>query len=99
MTYKILFWHSGQWVNFTEKGRELSVISKKEADFLKSCSISIEDIAKVISYFADQICWGPPSDFWKVIGTQPETLPSFISSTYEVVGQETDGPPSIPGCD
>jgi hypothetical protein len=99
MTYQILFWHNGQWVNFAERGREFSVISKKEADFLKSCSITIEDIGRIICYFANEIRWGPPCEFWKVIGPQPETLPSFIRSTYEVVGEETNGPPLIPGCD
>jgi hypothetical protein len=93
MLYQILFWHNQQWVDFVLKGRELSVISQKEADFLRSCSIGIEDVAKVISYFADDICWGPPSSFWKVIGTRDEKLPSFIGSTYEVRGQETSAPP------
>lgn len=95
MTYQILFWETRtqQWVDFVLRGRELSLISQKEANFLRSDSIGIEYISKVISYFADQVCWGPPSSFWKVIGTREERLPSFIDSTYEVSGQETSAPP------
>ena len=97
MTYKILFWDRNQWVDFVQKGREFSMISQKEADFLQSDSnsIGIEDISKVISYFADQLCWGPPSNFWKVIGPYDQKLPSFIGSTYEVKGQETSAPPPL----
>jgi hypothetical protein len=91
--YTIYVYIQGQWQEFLPLARQFSVVSQKEAHFIEK--YDIEGVAAVISYFADQICWGPPSNFWKVVGLQPETLPIYIGSTYEVAGEETTAPPLL----
>ena len=76
---------SGQWAEFLPLARERSVMSQKEADNIGNYT-NAEDIAVVISYFADDIQWGPPSNFWKVIGPPSHKLPSWSSATYEEAG-------------
>jgi hypothetical protein len=80
--FTIYLQQSGLWVEFLPLALKLKWIGQKEADYIKV--YSLEEVAKVISYFGDQVQCGPPSNFWKVIGPSGHVLPTWISSTYEV---------------
>ena len=73
---------NGQWVEFLPLARELRLIGQKEADHIKD--YSLEEVAKVISYFGNEIQVLPSCCHWKVVGPAGNEPPSWISSTYEV---------------
>ncbi len=81
--FTIFVQQNNQWVEFLPLARELGYVSQKEADCIKSCN-SLGEIAKVISYFGNEVQILPSCCHWKVVGPAGHTLPSFIHSTYEV---------------
>ena len=74
---------NGQWVEFLPLARELGLISQKEADHIKD--YSLEEVAKVISYFGNEVQVLPACRHWKVVGPAGNEPPSWISSTYESI--------------
>ena len=79
--FTIFVQQNGQWVEFLPLARELGYIGQKEADHIKD--YSLEEVAKVISYFGNEIQILPSCCHWKVVGPADHVLPSFINSTYE----------------
>jgi hypothetical protein len=79
--FTIFVQQNDQWVEFLPLARELGYISQQEANWIKN--FDLEDIAKVISYFGNEVQILPPCSFWKVVGPAGHTLPGFIHSTYE----------------
>ena len=79
--FTIFVRQSGQWVEFLPLARELGYISQQEANWIKS--FNLEEVAKVISYFGNEIQVLPSCCHWKVVGPAGHTLPGFIHSTYE----------------
>jgi hypothetical protein len=79
--FTIFVQQNDQWVEFLPLARELGYVSQKEADCIKD--YSLEEVAKVISYFGNEVQILPPCSFWKVVGPAGHTLPGFIHSIYE----------------
>ena len=79
--FTILVQQNNQWVEFLPLARELGYVSQEEADCIKD--YSLEEVAKVISYFGNEVQMLPSCRQWKVVGPAGHTLPGFIHSTYE----------------
>jgi hypothetical protein len=79
--FTIFVQQNDQWVEFLPLARELGYVSQKETDCIEG--YSLEEVAKVISYFGNEIQILPSCCHWKVVGPVGHTLPGFIHSTYE----------------
>jgi hypothetical protein len=80
--FTIYLRQNDQWVEFLPLALELGYVSQEEADCIKN--YSLEEVAKVISYFGNEVQILPSCCHWKVVGPTGHTLPGFIHSTYEV---------------
>ena len=79
--FTIFVQQNNQWVEFLPLARELGYVSQQEANCIKG--YNLEEVAKVISYFGNEVQILPPCRHWKVVGPTGHTLPGFIHSTYE----------------
>ena len=73
---------NGQWVEFLPLAREFGYVSQEEADCIRN--YSLEEVAKVITYFGNEVQVLPSCCHWKVVGPAGHLLPSFVHSAYEV---------------
>ena len=73
---------NGQWVEFLPLAREFGYVSQEEADCIRN--YSLEEVAKVISHFGNEVQVLPSCCHWKVVGPAGYVLPSFVHSAYEV---------------
>ena len=89
--FTIYFKQDEDWVEFLPLAIKYGYISQEEADCIKNYN-NLEEVAKVISYFGNEVQILPSCCHWKVVGPAGNEPPSWISSTYEVATTACNNP-------
>jgi hypothetical protein len=94
--FQIYYWNpvTQQWVDYI-KTHESEASQTQITENMASSKDPMEYVGSIVSYLADQVC-SPIGDSsqWKIVGPPGYTIPSYLGSMCEVIGQESKDPPN-----